>query len=114
MNFDPTPIIGTPRISGPTRSTPPPTRRVAPTKPAAAKAVALDTIPASPPPEVLAAIGTASQAYDRLAASGRQLHFGIDQSSGKVVVELQDLSGNVLSTLSPSQALDIAGGEPLD
>jgi hypothetical protein len=61
----------------------------------------------------LAAIGTASDAYDRLRASGRQLQFASDPSSGRLSIQLQDLGGNPISQLTPSKVLSIADGENL-
>jgi len=71
-------------------------------------------VPATPPPEVEAAISVAAQAYDELNATGQQLHFGETPSDGKLAVELQDLSGAPLSTISASEALRIAGGESVN
>lgn len=76
----------------------------------AAVSVQLATLPPSPPPEVRHAIAVASDSYDRLHDSGRQLSFSLDDGSGALTVELQDLSGNHISTLSVSDALRIAGG----
>ncbi len=72
--------------------------------------VRVDTIPSTPPPEVQDAIGVAAQAYEKLAAGGRQLHFRVDEASGRVVVEVHDAHGNPLSTVPPSKALDVAAG----
>ena len=69
-------------------------------------------LPASPPPEVRRAIESASEAYEVLNATGQQVHF--EQGDRAVAVELQDLDGNALSTLSPSDALELAGGEDLN
>lgn len=72
-------------------------------------------LPESPPPEVRRAIAAASEAYDVLSATGQQVHFGFDQGARAVEVELRDLDGNPLSTLSPSDALALAtGGEDLN
>lgn len=68
------------------------------------------TIPDTPPPEVHHAIAVASQSYQKLQSSGRQLRFSLDSGSGALTVKLQDLSGNHISTLSVSDALRIAGG----
>lgn len=78
------------------------------------EAVTVDTIPSSPPAEVLDAIGVASQAYDRLAANEQALHFRIDDATGKVVVEVHDPHGDVLFTVPPSKALEVASGASLD
>jgi hypothetical protein len=68
------------------------------------------TLPKSPPPEVAHEMAVALDAYDQLSAMGHQIHFGFKQAGG-FAVELQDLHGNPLSTLSGSDALQIAGGE---
>lgn len=77
------------------------------------EAVAVDTFPAGPPAEVSDAIGVAARSYDDLAASGRRLHFAVDPPSGRLTVELHDLSGNLLSAVTPRQVLDVAGGADL-
>jgi uncharacterized FlaG/YvyC family protein len=79
-----------------------------------ADSVRLDTIPSQPPESLKAEVDRAAQRVDELKADGRQLHFTRDQNSGRVVVEVQDLSGNVLRTIPPSKALDIASGGSLD
>jgi hypothetical protein len=72
-----------------------------------------DSIPASPPGEVLDAMGTAAAAHDRLAAHDRALSFSIDAATGKVTVAVHDTDGNVLFTVPGSKALEIAGGGSL-
>jgi hypothetical protein len=71
-------------------------------------------MPSSPPPEVLDAIADASNSFDRLAAIDRRLHFYIEQPARRVTVQMHDTQGNVLGTLSPSQALKVAAGETPD
>lgn len=72
-------------------------------------------LPESPPPEVRRAIEAASEAYDVLNATGQRVHFGFDQQGQAVAVELRDLDGNPLSTLTASDALQLAaGGEDLE
>jgi hypothetical protein len=66
------------------------------------------------PLEVERAIVIASDAYEQLSATGHQIHFDFDRADGGFAVELQDLNGNQLSTLSGSDALQIAGGESLN
>jgi len=111
MNPDIRPINGAPRAVVPTRSTPAATARTTTSGTTfQTHLVAVDAIPATPPDEVLDAIGVAADAYEQLATSGRHLHFGIDESSGKVVVELHDTDGHVLSSLSPAMALEVAAG----
>jgi len=69
--------------------------------------------PQTPPPEITEAIDAAAQAYDKLTATGQQLHFTVDRPSGELFVELLDLDGNPLTTISASEALRIAGGKSL-
>lgn len=72
------------------------------------------TIPPSPPPEVLEAIAAAAEAYDRLEASGRQLHFSADEETGQLTVQLLDLERNLIGTVPVASVLDLASGTPLD
>jgi hypothetical protein len=76
-------------------------------------AVSLDTMPASPPPEVMQAISDASSAFDRLQDAGQQLHFSVDAPTRRLTVEVHDLDGNVQGTVSASQVLEVAGGASL-
>lgn len=72
-------------------------------------------LPDSPPPEVRRAIEAASEVYDVLNATGQRVHFGFAQRGQAIAVELRDLDGNPLSTLSASDALQLAaGGEGLE
>lgn len=71
-----------------------------------------EAIPGSPPPEVFAAMLTAAQAAERLTASGRALRFRTGEATG-LSVQLTDLDGTVLATVTPSAVLSIASGEPL-
>ncbi len=71
-------------------------------------------VPTSPPPEVEQAISTAARAYDDLNATGQQLHFSETSPAGGLAMELQDLSGAPLSTISASEALRIASGESIN
>jgi hypothetical protein len=75
--------------------------------------VMVDTIPSSPPPEVHAAMAVAADAYDKLKATGRALSFQIDEGTGKLHIEVHDPNGQVLFTLPPSKALEIASGGSL-
>ncbi|HEX3690081.1 MAG TPA: hypothetical protein VHV28_10290 [Solirubrobacteraceae bacterium] len=71
-----------------------------------------DDIPAFPPPEVLDAIDGAHEAYERLAASGRHVHFDLNEATGRLAVELTD--GFAASrSLSPREVLDLAAGTAL-
>ena len=42
-----------------------------------------------------------------------ELHFSHDAATGRLVIEVRTLSGEVLKTIPPSQALDIVAGGPL-
>jgi uncharacterized FlaG/YvyC family protein len=79
-----------------------------------ADAVRVDTIPSQPPAELQNEMARASQRVDELKAEGRQLHFAYDEGAGRVVVQVQDLDGNVLRTIPPSKALQVAAGDKLD
>ena len=78
-----------------------------------ADTVSVDTIPATPPPEVQDAIGVANQAYHNLRAEGNELRFKINESTGKLTVEVHDVHGNLMFTVPGSTALDVASGQPL-
>ena len=79
----------------------------------AVAAVTVDTLPASPPDEVLEQMAEASKVADTLRAQARELHFETS-GSGRVVVQVRDLDGNVIRTIPAVKALDVAAGEPLD
>src|SRR5690348_9098232 len=58
--------------------------------------VTADVIPASPPKDVSAQVAGALERAHELYARNRELHFTKDQESGRIVVEVRDLEGNVL------------------
>ena len=73
---------------------------------------ASDVIPASPPPEVLAEVDAAWERAAELAAQNRELHFTRDEVSGRTIIEVRTLDGEVLRTIPPSKMLDVmSGGE---
>jgi hypothetical protein len=76
--------------------------------------VALDTVPASPPQEVLDQMASAARTHEALSAQGRELRFSRDEQSGRTRIEVRDRGGNVLRTLSPAQALEVAAGAPVE
>jgi hypothetical protein len=78
-------------------------------KPAPADA-AVVSLPASPPPELRDAIGAAAERAAELRAENRELHFHKDEKSGRVIVQVRDLAGNVIRTIPPSSALEIMAG----
>ena len=77
-----------------------------------AASVTVETIPASPPPDLLEEMQQAAQVADKLRSMQRELHFE-PQPNGRVIVQVRDLDGNVIRTIPPSAALAIASGEPL-
>ena len=110
MSFDIAPV-------GPTPGTAPAANKIhsiAPVNHAGSEAVTVDTIPASPPPEVHEAMGVAAQSYDKLQEQGRELRFKVNEGTGKLVVEVHDLHGNLLFQVPASKALDVAAGGGLD
>ena len=76
-------------------------------------AVTVDTLPAAPPAHVLEEMFDASKVADMLRAQQRELHFEA-VGAGRVVVQVRDLDGNVIRTIPPAGALDVAAGKPLD
>jgi hypothetical protein len=84
----------------------------APTAPVEA-AVAVDVIPASPPPDVLAEVDAAWERAAQLASANRELHFRRDEGSGRTIIEVRTLDGEVLRTIPPSRLLDVMGGGEL-
>jgi len=111
MSFDIGAVGRTPAVA--------PTTNTRPTSPAAeaqapdAVTVTVDTIPATLPPEVHDAIGVANRAYHDLHASGSQLHFKVNEATGKLSVEVHDTHGNLMFTIPSRKVLDIAEGGSL-
>jgi catechol 2,3-dioxygenase-like lactoylglutathione lyase family enzyme len=68
------------------------------------------SFPVYPPAEVLDEVGAAADRAEALAAANRELHFRVDDESGRVVVEVRDFDGNVIRTIPPSEALDVMAG----
>ncbi|MEA2459309.1 MAG: hypothetical protein QOC95_2281 [Thermoleophilaceae bacterium] len=76
-------------------------------------AVNVSTLPASPPPAVLEDMYAAARVAADLRAQQRELHFETT-SGGRVIVQVRDLDGNVIRTIPPAHALEIAAGAPLE
>jgi hypothetical protein len=76
-------------------------------------AVNVNTLPASPPPSVLEDMHVAGRVAAELRAQARELHFE-PTASGRVIVQVRDLDGNVIRTIPPATALEVAAGAPLD
>ena len=75
--------------------------------------VAVISLPPSPPPEVLDEVAAARDRAAELAANNRELHFSTDQDTGRVIVQVRDLQGNVIRTIPPSHALHVMSGGAL-
>jgi hypothetical protein len=75
--------------------------------------VAVISLPPSPPPELLDEVAAARDRAAELAASNRELHFRKDEATGRVIVQVRDLAGNVIRTIPPSEALAVMSGEPV-
>jgi hypothetical protein len=75
--------------------------------------VAVISLPPSPPPEVVDAVVAARDRAAELAAANRELHFHQDEETGRVIVQVRDLAGNVIRTIPPSHALAVMSGAPL-
>jgi hypothetical protein len=70
-----------------------------------------DDLPASPPLEVLAEVDAAWRRAAELAAHNRELHFALDGGTGRVIIEVRTLDGEVLDTILPSTGLAVMCGE---
>jgi|SoiMethySBSTD1v2_1073268.scaffolds.fasta_scaffold1679011_2 flagellar protein FlaG len=71
------------------------------------------SVPPAPTEEAREQVDLAAERVDQLHAANRELHFSRDQESGRVIIEVRDLEGNVLKTIPPSKALDILSGADL-
>jgi hypothetical protein len=105
--------IAAPRSSAGHRGTGAPFALEATAAPLQATA-ALNTMPPSPPQEVLEQMAGAARTYETLSSQGRELRFARDEQSGRTRVEVRDRAGNVLKTLTHAQALALAAGTPLE
>ena len=66
--------------------------------------------PGWPPESVWREVDEAARVWEDLHAHGRELHFELDEESGRLAIEMRDLDGNALSMVSPSDVLSIASG----
>jgi flagellar protein FlaG len=76
-------------------------------------AVKADVVGSTPPAEVSEQVASAAQRAADLFADNRELHFTKDQQSGRIIVQVRDLDGNVLRTIPPSHALAVMSGADL-
>jgi FlaG protein len=73
----------------------------------------LGDVPPAPTEEVRTHVDRAAEVVAQLHASNRELHFSKDDETGRVVIQVRDLDGNVLKTIPPSHALDVMSGAAL-
>ena len=82
----------------------------------AAAAPQVDTVelsvPAEPPPDVMEQVSAAARCAAELARNNRELHFRADEHSSRIIIEVRDMSGNVLRTIPPSKAVDLLTAGP--
>ena len=86
-----------------------PSARVVPTKTGETPAFSVNQAPDIPEP-VVTGVENAANRYEELRRQGRELHFRVGHT-GRVVVDVCDLDGNVVRTVPPETALDIIGGQ---
>jgi flagellar protein FlaG len=70
-------------------------------------------VPPAPTEEVRRQVDRAAEIAAQLHENNRELHFSTDQETGRVVIQVRDLDGNVLKTIPPSRALDVMSGAAL-
>jgi hypothetical protein len=73
--------------------------------------VSLETMPSTPPAEVLAQMQQAAENWDSLQSEGYEVHFSQDPQTRRSVAELRDAQGVTVRRLTPSEALELAAGE---
>jgi len=73
--------------------------------------VSVQTIPSTPPPELLDEIGSAAATYSALQAQGLTVRYSYDAQTRRTSAQLQDAQGQVVRTLTPSEAVALAAGE---
>jgi uncharacterized FlaG/YvyC family protein len=58
-------------------------------------------------------VDAAGRHAEELRKQGHEVHFEINETTGKLVIQLREIDGGgVLRELSPSDAVAIAGGAP--
>lgn len=112
MNLDVAPVG--PSSYRPVHGAPSPAPRPSQHAPVVRADISVDTIPDSPPQEVLDAMDAASRAYRVLREQGRELRFGRDEGTGRLTIEVRDLDGNLLRRIPPSKLLDVTTNGGLD
>lgn len=108
MNFEIPPVGGAERPEPPQRAAAP---QNADFRASLDAAVNVSTLPASPPANVLEEMSSAAEAAEKLRQQGRELHFE-PTGTGRVVIQVRDLDGNVIRTIPPHEAIEVAYGAP--
>lgn len=73
----------------------------------------LGDVPPAPTKEVRAQVDRAAEIAAQMADRNRELHFSKDEDTGRVVIQVRDLDGNVIRTIPPSHALHVMSGSAL-
>src|SRR5918999_547787 len=71
------------------------------------------SMPSAPPAQLYAEMAVAAQRVGELREEDREVRFGIDDRR-RVVIEVRNLDGKVISSIRPREMLDIVAGAPLD
>jgi flagellar protein FlaG len=71
----------------------------------------LGDVPPAPTGDVRAQVDRAAQIAQELADRNRELHFTKDETTGRLIIQVRDLNGNVIRTIPPSHALDVLSGQ---
>ncbi|HEX6021192.1 MAG TPA: flagellar protein FlaG, partial [Solirubrobacter sp.] len=67
----------------------------------------------APTAEAREMVDRAAERVEELYAQDRELHFSREEGTGRVIIEVRDLEGNVIKTIPPSKALDVMSGAEL-
>jgi flagellar protein FlaG len=70
-------------------------------------------VPPAPTAEAREMVDRAAERVEELYAQDRELHFSREEGTGRVIIEVRDLEGNVIKTIPPSKALDVMSGAEL-
>jgi hypothetical protein len=73
----------------------------------------IGAVPEQPPVDALREVDRAAARAQELWDQKRELHFDVDEDSGRVIVQVRDREGHVIRTIPPSKALDIMSGGAL-
>ena len=77
-------------------------------------AQAPSSLPASPPPEVLAALDEGARVMKELSDARVELHFQVEQHDGghkRVRIQVREAGGNVVREIPTRKLLDVLAGE---